>query len=126
MGSAFNETTHDVTLIGGISYTFTCEIFGADEEADVTWSLTPNLTTPANEINQAQSTDVDCVLGQDNVTFDLVADVKVHNGMILTCGAANSAGAVHDQVTLNAVHVGKIKAPLHTKGPTSKYNNRII
>ena len=93
----------EVTLIHELLYTFTCEIFGADEEANVTWSLTltSDPTTPYEEIDQSQSTDVVCVVNQDTETFDLTADIAEHNGMTLTCTAANSAGAVQDTVTLN-------------------------
>ncbi len=108
LGSS-HEATHKVTLIRGLSYTFTCDIFGADEEANVTWSLTlaSDLTTPREEIDQAQSTDVDCVIEQDTETFDFVADVTEHNGMTLTCDATNSAGTVRDMVTLNVL--GKLQ-----------------
>ncbi len=103
--SSIDESAQLVTLISGMSYTFTCDITGADEEPDVTWTLTLDSTpgTPSVERNVADTSGVDCTATQDTETFTFTADVTEHNGQTLTCAADNSAGSVEYTVTLNVL-----------------------
>ena len=102
-GSSVDESTQIATLISGMSYTFTCDITGADEEPDVTWTLTLDSTpgTPSVETDVATTSGVDCTIAQDTETFTFTADVTEHNGQTLTCAADNNAGSVEYTVTLS-------------------------
>ncbi len=93
--------TQVATLIDGTAYTFTCAIAGADEEPDVTWTLTLASGTPTVEMDTASTSGVDCTVAPDSETFMLTADVAEHNDQTLTCAAANNAGSVEYTVTLN-------------------------
>ncbi len=108
-GSSVDESTKIATVISGMSYTFTCDITGADEEPDVTWTLTLASTpdTPSVETDVAATSGVDCTVTQDTETFTFTADVTEHHGQTLTCAAANSAGSVEYTVTLDVF--GKLK-----------------
>ena len=104
-GSSVDESTQMATLISGMSYTFTCDITGADEEPDVTWTLTLDSTpdSPSVETDVAATSGVDCTVTQDTETFTFTADVTEHNGQTLTCAAANGAGSVEYTVTLDVL-----------------------
>ncbi len=85
-----------------MAYTFTCAITGADEEPDVTWTLTRASGTSL-EYDKASTPGVDCVVATDSETFMLTADVTEHDGQTLTCDGDNSAGAVQYVATLNVL-----------------------
>ena len=103
--SSVDESTQVATLINGMLYTFSCNITGADEEPDVTWTLTLASTpeTPSVETNVAATSGVDCTLEQDSETFTFTADVTEHQGQTLNCAASNSAGSVEYTVTLDVI-----------------------
>ena len=109
MGSSVNDTTKVVTLIDGMPYNFTCDIFGARKDANVTWILTvaSTPTIPREEIYLAQPMDVDdCSVHHfDYKTFELTADMMEHNKQTLTCEASNSAGSSKAVVSLE---IGKV------------------
>ncbi len=113
MGSSINDITKVVTLIDGIPYTFTCDIFGAGKNANVTWilSVASTPTIPREEIYLAQPLDEDdCSVHQfDNKTFELTADMMEHKNQSLTCEAANSAGSLKAVVSLE---IGKMECSL--------------
>ncbi len=102
-GSSLDGASQVATLIDGMAYTFTCDIAGADEEPDVTWTLTLASSTPTVEMDTALTSGVDCSVAADSETFDLTADLTEHDGQTLTCDADNSAGDVQATVTLKIV-----------------------
>ncbi len=86
-----------------MAYTFTCAITGADEEPDVTWTLTLASSAPMEEMDMASTPGEDCTVATDSETFMLTADVTEHDGQTLTCDGDNSAGAVQYIATLNVL-----------------------
>ena len=102
--SSDSKCSPKVTLVDGLTYTFLCIVTGADEEADVTWTLTRATgSSLVLEVDLAATSGVDCVRETDVERFSITANYAEHHDQTLTCTATNSVGSATHSITVNVL-----------------------